>query len=395
MGNLQFNSQNVTRLLRIANSTSNWASNTNTPVQIVQAGYLRELIMIAQGTPAFTGSPVIDPWGPWSIFSNIQVNSNVQAGVYNVSGLGANWIAQVLWGLEQMGNTPDSALISPSGVNAWNNMFEYNAPVVAPTNMQNTLFQVPFWIPLAQKINTLDGYVGIWDLQDPSIQMTLNYTPSSTSSSSPFTLSNNNANPNGSTPVYGVTASNNLTIATPSNLITRVMYDPPLDPQNDPEFGYVHSWYEEMWNTALPGSSTINWRALANSGYITRLIFSVADAANFASAAANTGIGVADSNMKLSNAINLTVGNNAPVIVETAYESAFRQFQELGHRLPQGVFFIDFLGRDLTLQNVLDTFTAGNINLQMNFNSALGSTAVGGVNSNGKVIRGMLQALMQ
>lgn len=395
MGNLEFNSQNVTRLLRIANSTSVWASNSQTPVQIIQAGYLRELILIAQGTPAFTGSPVVDPWGPFSLFSNLQVNSNVQAGVYSVSGLGASWIASVLFGLEKMGNTPDTPLITPVGVNSWNNLYEYSAPTSAPSNMQNPLFQVPYFIPLAQKINTLDGYVGIWDLQDPSIQMVLNYTPSSTSSATPFQLANNNANPNGSAPYYGVVGTNSVTIANPSNLVTRVMYDPPLDPRNDPEFGYVHSWYEELFNTALPGSSTINWRALANSGYITRLIFGVADATNFASAAANTGIGVADSNMKLTNAINLTVGNNAPVVVETIYETRYRQLSELGRLLPQGVFYIDFLGSDLTLQNVLDTFTAGNINLQMNFNSALGSAAVGGQNSFGKVIRGMLQALMQ
>lgn len=395
MGNLEFNSQNVTRLLRIANGTSNWQSNTNTQVQIVQAGYLRELLVLVQGTPAFTGSPTVDPWGPGSVISNFQVNSNVQAGVINVSGLAATWIADVIFGLEKMGNTPDSALITPVGANSWNNLYQYSAPTSAPSNMQNPLFQVPYFIPLAQKINTLDGYVGIWDLQDPSIQMVLNYTPSSTSTATPFQLANNNANPNGSAPYYGVVGTNSVTIANPSNLVTRVMYDPPLDEQNDPDFRYVHSWYEEMWNTALPGSSTINWRALANSGYITRLIFSVADATNFASAAANTGIGVADSNLKLTNAINLTVGNNAPVVVETIYETRFRQFAELGHVLPQGVFYVDFLGQDLTLQNILDTFTAGNINLQMNFNSALGSTAVGGVNSNGKVIRGMLQALMQ
>lgn len=395
MGNLEFNSQNVTRLLELVNSTSTWASNTQTPVQIVQAGYLRELLVIAQGVPAYTGAPVQDPWGYGSLFSNLQVNSNVQAGVINVSGLAATWIADVLFGLEKMGNTPDTALITPMGANSWNNTYEEQYATAAPANMNNPNLNFPFWLPLAQKINTLDGYVGILDLQDPSIQMTLTYTPSSSSSAAPFQLSNNNANPNGSTPYYGVNGTNSVTLGTPSNIITRIMYDPPLDPKNDPEFGYVHSWYEELWNTALPGSSVINWRALANSGYITRLIFAVADATNFASAAANTGIGVADSNLKLSNAINLTVGNNAPVIQQTIYEAAFKQYKELGHRLPQGVFYWDGLGQDLTLQNVLDTFTAGNINLQMNFNSALGSTAVGGINSNGKVIRGMLQALMQ
>lgn len=395
MGNLEFNSQNVTRLLRIANGTSNWASNTQTPVQVIQAGYLRDLVIIAQGTPSFTGSPSVDPWGAGSLFSNIQVNSNVQAGVWNTSGQMAQWIADTLFGLEKMGNTLDSALITPVGVQSSNNTYEYSVPTAAPTNMANPLFQIPFWIPLAQKINTLDGYIGIWDLQDPSIQMTLNYTPGTTSSTSPFQLANNNANPNGTQPYYGVTGTNSVTISSAQNLITRIMYDPPLDPKNDPDFSFVHSWYEETWNTALAGSKTINWKALANSGYITRLIFAVADAANFASAAANTGIGVADSNCTLTNAINFTVGNNAPVVVETIYETRFRQFRELGHALPQGVFYLDFLGQDLTMQNVLDTFTAGNIQLQMNFNNALSSSTVGGQGSFGRVGRGMLQALMQ
>ena len=395
MGNLQFNSQNVTRMLRIANGTANWASNTQSTVPIVQAGYLRELIMQVQAAATITGNPTLDPWGPWSILSNIQINSNVQAGVYNVSGLGAAWIAMLLYGLEHMGNSPDTGLVNTTGVNAWNNSWPYNAPVTATANMFNPNWNIPFFLPLAQKINTLDGFVGIWDLQDPSIQMTLAYTPSSTSTASPFELSNNQTAGTGTTPIFGLTNANHITLTTPSNLLTRVMYDPPLDPQNDPEFGYVSSWYEESWNTALPGSSTINWKALANSGYIMRLLFSVADAANYSTSAATTGVGVADSNLKLSNAILLTVGNNAPVIQETVFETRFRQLEELGRVLPQGVFYIDFLGQDLTMQNILDTFSAGNIQLQMNFNSALSSSTVGGAGSQGKVIRQMLQALMQ
>lgn len=389
MSNLEFNSQNITRLLRLANSTSVWQSNTQTPVQIVQAGYLRELALILSGavTTTTTAITLLDNFAPWGLLSNVQVNSNVQAGVINCSGIGLNWIDQVVMGLEKLGNTfdttvsstPFTAVDEPQG-----------GPVATALNPVPSLYQVPltvqagaslivpYWLPLAQKINTLDGYVGIWDLQDPSIQMVLNYTPGTSTTSTPFSITEGTA----STGAGLLTqAANTSTIAAPTLDVVRIMYDPPLDPANDPEFGYVHSWYEELWNTAPGGSSTINWRALANSGYITRLIFGVWDSASTS--------GVADTKTNLSNSINLTVGNNAPIYVESINEYRLRSSIELGHQLTQGAFYVDFLGQDLTLQNVVDTFTAGNINLQMNFSSGLGAT------SSGKVIRGMLQALMQ
>lgn len=389
MGNLEFNSQNVTRLMRLANSTSIWQSNTQTPVQIVQAGYLRELLILLSGavTTTTTAITLLDNFAPWGLISNFQVNSNVQAGVINLSGIGVNLVDQVVMGLERMGNTFDTTTTAtptatvdepqggPAGTTANPVPSLYQIPLTAQAGASLIL---PYWLPLAQKINTLDGYVGIWDLQDPSIQMVLNYTPGSSSNSTPFNIVEGTASTGAG---LFTQAANTSVIAAPSMDVVRVMYDPPLDPSNDPEFGYVHSWYEELWNTSPGGSSTINWRALANSGYITRLIFSVFDSAGPA--------GVADSKCGLSNSINLTVGNNAPVIVESISEYRARASMELGHQITQGAFYIDFLGQDLTLQNVLDTFTAGNINLQMNFSSGLGAT------SSGKVIRGMLQALMQ
>lgn len=388
MSNLEFNSQNITRLLRLTNSTSVWQSNTQTPVQIVQAGYLRDIMLILQGvvTTTTTAITLIDNFAPWGMFSNVQVNSNVQAGVINLSGIGLNWVDEVVMGLEKMGNTFDTAVTATPTTST-------DQPRGGPTgttdNPMPSLYQIPlttaggtlilpWWVPLAQKINTLDGYVGIWDLQDPSIQMTLNYTPGSASTSTPFNIVESTVSTGAG---LFTQAANTSTIAAPTVDVVRIMYDPPFDPANDPEFGYVHSWYEEMWNTAPGGSSVINWRALANSGYITRLIFGVWNS--------TTALGVADSLGGGTNFINLTVGNNAPVYVETVNEFRLRSAIELGHQMTQGAFYIDFLGQDLTLQNVLDTFTAGNINLQMNFSSALGAT------STGKVIRGMLQALMQ
>lgn len=374
MGNLEFNSQNITRLLRLANSTTTWQSNAQTPVQIVQAGYLRELDVILSGTTSVTTNAVTpDNFGPWGMIANYQVNSNVQASIINVSGVGINWIDQVLYGLEKIGNTPDTSLITPVGT---------VGPIATlysiPSGAGAGTLTLPYYIPLAQEIKTLDGYVGIWDLQDPSIQMTLLYTPGTASTATPFSIVEGTANTGAG---QFTQASGGATVATPTMDVVRVMYEPPLDPINDPEFGYVHSWYEEQWNTGLAGSSTINWRALANSGYITRLIFGVWD-----SAGPN---GVADSKLATTNAINFTIGNNAPVFVESAAEYRNRASQELGRQLSQGVFYLDFLTQDLSMQNVLDTFTAGNINLQMNFTSGLGGT------SSGKVIRGMLQALQQ
>jgi len=394
LSNLEFNSQNVTRLLRLANSTSVWQSNTQTPVQIVQAGYLRDLMLVLSGavTTVTTALTLLDNFAPWGLLGNIQVNSNVQAGLINVSGIGLNWINQVVLGLEKMGNSFDTTNTATPGTTAAVIGIDepQGGPVATALNPVPSLYQVPltvqagaslilpWWIPLAQKINTLDGYVGIWDLQDPSIQMVLNYTPNTPTTSTPFNIVEGTASTGAG---LFTQAANTATIAAPTLDILRVMYDPPLDPANDPEFGYVHSWYEELWNTAPGGSSTINWRALANSGYITRLIFGVWNS--------TTSLGVADTLCNLSNSINLTVGNNAPVIVENINEYRMRSSMELGHQITQGAFYIDFLGQDLTLQNVLDTFVAGNINLQMNFSSGLGAT------STGKVIRGMLQALMQ
>ncbi len=388
MSNLEFNSQNITRLLRIANSTSVWQSATQTPVQIIQAGYLRDLFLILSGalTTTTTAITLLDNFAPWGMFSNLQVNSNVQAGVYNVSGIGTNWLNQMVMGLEKIGNSFDTS-VSASPTTSVDQ--PRGGPAGTADNPVPSLYQIPlttgggtlilpYWIPLAQKINTLDGYVGIWDLQDPSIQMILNYTPGATGSATPFNIVEGTASTGAG---LFTQAANTSTIATPNVDVVRVMYDPPLDPQNDPEFGYVHSWYEELWNTAPGGSSTINWRALANSGYITRLVFGVWNS--------TTSAGVADSLGGLTNFINLTVGNNAPVYVETINEYRLRASQEMGHQLTQGAFYVDFLGQDLTLQNVLDTFVAGNISLQMNFSSGLGAT------STGKVIRGMLQALMQ
>lgn len=374
MGNLEFNTQNVTRKLRISNSTSNWVSNTQTPVQIVQAGYVQDLLVYLTGATTVTTNAVTpDSWGPWGVIGNFQVNSNVQASIINLSGIADAWVRDVLMGLEHMGNTADTSLVNEQGSAAVTTIYSIPSAAGAGT------LSLWYWLPLAQKVNTLDGYIGIWDLQDPSIQMTLLYTPNTSSTASPFSIVEGTANNGTGTFTQ---ASGGATVTTPNMLITRVMYDPPVDPRDDPDFGFVNSFYEETWNTGLAGSKVLNWRALANSGYLCRLIFGVFDGSV-------VNAGIPDTQGPASNFINFTVGNNAPVYVETVQEFRERSSIELGHQLVQGVFYLDFLGQDLTMQNVIDTFVAGNINLQMNLNSSLGASPVG------KVVRQMIQALQQ
>ena len=375
MGNIEFATQNVTRNLRIANSSSNWISNTQTPVQIVQAGYVRELGVWLNGATTTTTNPVVPDvyGGPWGVIGNFQVNSNVQASIINLSGIAADWVREVIMGLEGMGNTVDTSLVSEVNSAGLGQIYTIPASTGAGT------LALYYWLPLAQKINTLDGFVGIWDLQDPSIQMTMLYTPNSPTQTSPFSIQEGATSTGAG--LFTQTAGTGCTLTNPTMLVTRNMYDPPVDPRDDPDFGYVNSFYEESWQTGVAGSKQLNWRALANSGYITRLIFSAFDS--------SVPGGVADTNGSNSNFINFTVGNNAPVIVETIQEYRFRSSMELGHQLPQGVFYIDFLSKDLTMQNVIDTFTAGNIQLQLNTVNTLGAT------SSGKVVRQMLQALQQ
>jgi hypothetical protein len=375
MGNIEFNTQNITRMLRIANSSSVWISNTQTPIQIVQAGYVRDLLVYLTGATTTTTNAVVpDPYGgPWGVIQNYQVNSNVQASIINLSGIAAAWYRDLILGLEHMGNTSDTNLVAE--VNTATVASIYTIPAAAGAGT----LTLDYILPLAQKVNTLDGYIGIWDLQDPSIQMTLLYTPNSPTASTPFSIQEG-ATATGAG-LFTQTASTGLTVASPTMLATRVMYDPPVDPRDDPDFGFVNSAYEETWQTGMAGAKVLNWRALANSGYIVRLLFSVFDSA--------VPGGIPDTQGVQSNFINFTVGNNAPVYVETVQEYRARSSWEIGHQMPQGVFYLDFLGPDLTMQNVIDTFVAGNINLQMNLNASLGATP------SGKVVRQMIQALQQ
>jgi len=375
VGNIEFNTQNVTRKLRISNSSTNWISNTQTPVQIVQAGYVQDLLVYLNGATTTTTNAVVPDvyGGPWGVIGNFQVNSNVQASIINLSGIAAAWFRDLILGLEHMGNTLDTNLVSEVNSAAVTSVYSIPAAAGAGTL---TLY---YWLPLGQKINTLDGMIGIWDLQDPSIQVTLLYTPNTPTASTPFSIQEG-ATSTG-VGLFTQTASTGCTVATPTMLITRVMFDPPVDPRDDPDFGYVSSIYEETWQTGMAGAKVLNWRALANSGYITRLLFSVFDSA--------VPGGIPDTQGPGSNFINFTVGNNAPVYVETIQEFRARSSIEIGHQMPQGVFYIDFLGQDLTMQNVLDTFIAGNIQLQMNLNAALGATP------SGKVVRQMIQAIQQ
>ena len=155
MGNFQFLSQNVTRKIRLANSTNPWQSNTQTSTQILQTAYLSDLILIAQGTPTFTpgtGSIAADSQGPFNIFTNLQVNSNVQAGIINASGDGMAWYDMLKWKLEPQykGNSPYTDLVGEPNSN--DTTYQFNGSELSqPAAPLNQLWQVPFHLPLAQQ----------------------------------------------------------------------------------------------------------------------------------------------------------------------------------------------------------------------------------------------------
>jgi hypothetical protein len=54
---------------------------------------------------------------------------------------------------------------------------------------------------------------------------------------------------------------------------------------------------------------------------------------------------------------------------ETGLEALARQRHQLGFDLPQGVFFYDLLGKELTLGDVLNTYVVPAIQLVMNYTS--------------------------
>jgi len=359
--------QNVTKLQYLQNSTVPWGPG-GTPVQtqILQAGILRRIRMITSGTPTFTaggGTISPDPLGPYNAYTNVQLLSNQQQPVMNVSGYGQYLVNDLIDGLEGNGNSPDTEVAAVA--NQTDQSYIFNArQTAAGTAPANTNWTFSNILPVAQRVSSLGGDIGMIPLSTANVQLTLGFTPGSVSSASPYTISTNGANPTGTQPyniVAGTTPS--VTLASPTVDIMREMYEAVENPADFPNYRWISQWVEEFPQTY--GTGGFVWRQQQNAGILARWMAFVWDSA------ANNGVNT--NKLTATNAIAMKYDAGIVKFSETGAEALARQRKQLGRSMPQGTFFYDLLGPNLTWADVLDSYEVPNITVEMNFSTALGA----------------------
>lgn len=359
--------QNVTKLQYLQNNTVAWGpGGTPVPTQILQAGILRRLRMITSGTPTFTaggGTINPDPLGPSNVYTNVQLLSNQQQPVFNLSGYGQSLVQDLLDGLEGMGNSFDTQLVALANQSDTSYIFN-GRQTSAGSAPANTNWGFGLLGPVAQRVSSLGGDIGMIPLSTANVQLTLSFTPGSASSGSPYTISTNGANPTGTQPyniVGGTTPS--VTLASPTVDIVREMYEAVENPADFPNYRWISQWVEEFPQTY--GTGGFVWRQQQNAGILARWMSFVWDSG------ANNGVNT--NKMTATNALAMKYDAGIIKFSETGQEALIRQSRQAGRAMPQGVFFYDLLGPNLTWADVLDSYEVPNITVEMNFSTALGA----------------------
>lgn len=358
----------VSKKQYISNGTQSWGvGGVPSIIQLQQVGILNKLRLIQTGTGVATlggGTLAKDTMGPYNIFNQLALTSNQQAPIFQVSGYGMYLINTIIFGLEYGGNTPDTTVVSEQNVT--DPSYAFNFATVVPSAPNNVLDPTFFLdLPIAQKVRSLGGDIGMFILQNPNVQLQFSYTPNSASTASPFNIFSTSKN----VAPFVSTGAATFTYAGPSVDLVRVLYEAVTNPADYPNTEWVSQWLEEFPQGGVGGLSSIFWKKTPVAGLLARIAMWVNDS-NFAA----TG-GVNTSNLTASNAINLTYETNITKFSETGFEAIARQREVFVHDLPQGMFCYDLLGPDLTIQDCLDTGRVPNIQMQMNFAAALGSTS--------------------
>lgn len=356
----------VTMRRYLSNGKQPWGpGGSPTAIDIQRVGILRGIRMLTDGTTTMTpgtGTITRDFEGSQNVYKLLTLSPNQQAPFYRTSGFG-NALIYFAKQLEYDDVAYDTAIVSTGSANPTSDVWSGGS---TSSGDWRTFHQ----IPVGQLIKSLGTEVGLWPLENPAVQLQLEFTPSSIASSSPYDLGNLVA----SLQPYLLTGNATATIANPVIDVGRLLYEVPEAADDDPPYTYVVSWLEEKPQGAnVNGASFVEWKATPLSGVLLRLIAFVNDGGT---------AGVADSKLTNSNSIALLFGADTQKLAMTgaALKTEMKNFY--GSLPNQGCFILDFLGRDLTLADVIDTYTVPEVRLDFNFSSALGAT-----NSDVKIIR--------
>lgn len=364
----------VSKKLRLSNGAVAWGTGGQ-PVStnIQPTGILKSMRMLTSGTPTYTpGTGAInrDVQGFGNQYTLVTVSPNQQSPIVQLSGYGLQLAQYLMTAEDAQRGIPEANTVAALNPETATDQFAY---ATTGSNYRNTLT-----IPVAQRIRSLGGDVGMWPLQNPAVTLQVAVTPNSATASTPYNLFSTTA---ASSP-YLVTGNATVTLASPTFEVFRELWQVPNSEADYPPFNLVSSWIEEQPQGANPsGSTSVVWQMTPLSGILCRIGAYVYDTNN-------SNNGVAASNLTTSNAIVLSYDANTPKFSESSYAALNRQHEQLGYDAPQGFYFYDLLGNDLTLQDTLNSHVIGNIKLTLNFNTALGS------NSQVKIIKQLLSPLM-
>lgn len=368
---------NTTKPIIKSNGVTNLTQggSPNLP-RITLGGILEKLVLITQGTAVYTpgtGTIAQDINGPYNLYSNISVIPNQQVPIISVSGYGA-WLYNLIKdGLENdTANPYATSLVSVPG-SPDGSFVNGGSQIVAPSGSQSSLWTFPIKLPVVQRM--FNGIVGYWELGNPLAQLTVSLTTAYTGSASPYGIGSTTV---GNLP-YLLTGNAVTTLATPTVDIVRYLYDTPVNPQDRPPVTFINTIIEDTWQNNVGSSNQLKYTFAPLSGYLARVIGYTVDS--------TTGKGVAPALMLNNNSFTFGVGDGTNLISENIYENLWRQRDLTSFDAPQGTVFMDFLGKDLTWQNIFSTYDNANINMAMNFSSNVGA------NSYGKVIRQVLKPL--
>lgn len=353
--------EGVTKLQYKQDSTTSWgAIGVPKNVQITKAGIIRSLRMIqGGGALAFAGATSASKMGPYNAYTLLELLGNSQQDIFRTSGIGMYYINALLNGLERESIPPNASLGGSLNVTDVDFIFDGTATTAPATNTQ---WNWSLRLPVAQKIRSVGGDVGMIPMSTENAQLQFSFTPNAQSlAGSTYTMQS--AADDISQPYFGANA---VTIVSPSLDLVREMYEAIQDPNNFPDFSFVSQWLEETPQTFSGTQWT--WKQNQDAGILLRLIF--------ATYTSTSPWGIGTLSLPSANAIQLSYNTDTAKFKESGLEALARQREQLGFDLPQGVFFYDLLGPDLTLSDVLNTYVVPAIQLQMTYSAITLNTNV-------------------
>lgn len=353
---MSWGDEGVTKRQFKSDSVTTWgALNQPKNVALTKAGIIKNLQLLQSGVITFAGATTASAWGPYNAYTQLELLGNSQQDIFRFSGIGAYWINLVKNALEKGAPGPNAANSNPINVTDQDFAFDGRA-TSAPTT--NTNWNWSLDLPVSQRVRSVGGDLGMIPMSTQNAQLQFSFTPNArTISGSNYTLDNNSASDDLSKPYFGTNA---VTIASPTVDLIREMYEAIEDPRDFPDFSFVNQWLEETPQTY--SNTAFTWKQNQDAGILLRLIFGVITSAS--------PWGVLTSNLATATAIQLTYNTDIVKFKESGIECLARMRSELnGYDLPQGVFYYDMLGKDLTLSDVLNTYVVPAIQLQMNYTS--------------------------